>query len=191
MIYFRGMKYLSIIFLAAFLSTGCKEFNPCFNVTCHNGGYCANGQCNCPAGYSGSDCREVIPPKRIRVTKVSVNKFPATKANGAGWDMTSAADIYIEILKDNRVIWKSGTTNNANPNQVYTVDLSNTSTYIESPEREHVIRITDFDKFTDSDFMGGIRFIPYGQSLYQAFPSTKTVRSDKGLDFTLEYEYSW
>lgn len=54
---------LNSLLFCLFLLVGfssCEKEDPCQNVTCINGGTCVNGACNCPSGYSGSDCS--IPP---------------------------------------------------------------------------------------------------------------------------------
>ncbi len=35
--------------------------NPCENVICQNGGICINGDCDCPPGYSGTNCQIYDP----------------------------------------------------------------------------------------------------------------------------------
>lgn len=32
------------------------EVDPCSELSCKNGGNCANGHCQCPAGYEGAEC---------------------------------------------------------------------------------------------------------------------------------------
>ncbi len=32
------------------------ESDPCLELSCKNGGSCANGTCQCPAGYEGAEC---------------------------------------------------------------------------------------------------------------------------------------
>jgi hypothetical protein len=52
------MNQLLITIFAALLlglSVGCKK-DPCKSVTCNNGATCADGTCNCTAGFTGSDC---------------------------------------------------------------------------------------------------------------------------------------
>jgi hypothetical protein len=52
------MRQLTILFFfTAFLTvfSGCKK-DPCETTTCLNGGVCNDGDCDCPAGYSGAQC---------------------------------------------------------------------------------------------------------------------------------------
>src|SRR5690606_28956999 len=95
------MKKIIILILAVIgLMTinSCEKENPnitdsCQDITCLNDGYCANGQCVCTQGYTGANCSQQVTPSQIRITKIEVMKFPATDG-GAGWDLTSAPDIY-------------------------------------------------------------------------------------------------
>lgn len=54
------MKHLLIIsLLISCLFASCnkdEETDPCENVSCLNNGYCDNGQCVCPLGFSGVNC---------------------------------------------------------------------------------------------------------------------------------------
>lgn len=34
--------------------------DPCDAITCHNGGWCLSGTCNCPPGYTGTQCEIAI-----------------------------------------------------------------------------------------------------------------------------------
>jgi len=50
---------LSLFFIGSF--TACEneimeDQDPCEQIECLNGGYCLNGSCNCPEGYTGSLC---------------------------------------------------------------------------------------------------------------------------------------
>ena len=40
---------------ALFVSHSCTK-DPCEDVVCQNGGTCADGKCNCAAGYEGTNC---------------------------------------------------------------------------------------------------------------------------------------
>lgn len=48
---------LVVLFLITGFGTGCKD--ECDNVSCEHGGTCVDGSCNCPAGYSGTNCEIV------------------------------------------------------------------------------------------------------------------------------------
>lgn len=45
---------LALFTVATFAFTSCKD--ECKDVTCQNGGTCTEGVCDCPEGYSGSEC---------------------------------------------------------------------------------------------------------------------------------------
>lgn len=50
---------LPMLFFA--LSFSSCEKDPCSSVPCLNGGFCNNGTCECPTGYSGVNCQDFDP----------------------------------------------------------------------------------------------------------------------------------
>lgn len=53
---------LPLLFVATIFSSCQKDDpivppDPCENVTCLNNGFCLNGTCDCPPGYSGNQCQ--------------------------------------------------------------------------------------------------------------------------------------
>lgn len=179
------------ILLSVTLLDSCKEkeTDPCDNVTCLNGGYCANGDCVCPQGYGGSDCSQQIIPSKIRISKIEVTKFPATDNDGAGWDVASGPDIQPEILLAGNTIWKSNEYyQNADPSQNYSFEL-NPVVDLTNPQSQYSIRLYDYDDFSVSDFMGGINFVPYSNT--NGFPTVIDLDAGGAVTFKLYVTYVW
>jgi len=165
----------------------CKK-DPCDSTVCHNGGYCANGQCVCPQGYTGADCSQQVTPTQMRITKIEVTRFPATDG-GAGWDLTSGPDIYPTLSLGSSTIWSSPTYyQNANPSNVYEF-IPNPAIVLNSPISQYTIRLYDYDDLDADDFMGGINFTPYNST--GGFPSVRTIDAGGSVAFKLTYTYSW
>lgn len=189
------MKNKNIFFVIFLLGltvafSGCKkdDIDPCEGITCLNGGTCANGQCNCPEGYSGSDCSQQVTPDKIRVTKIEITRFPATD-NGAGWDLTSGPDIYPKLSLGSTEIWTSEDYyQNADPSTVYSFDI-NPIVNLSSPNDRYTISLYDYDDFDADDFMGGIIFTPYSSN--NGFPSTINLDAGGDVAFRLHVNYVW
>lgn len=180
------MKKLSfLILLSVFALTGCKEDDPCENITCLNDGYCANGSCVCPEGYEGSDCSQQETPSKITITKIIITNFPATD-NGAGWDLTSGPELYPTFSKDNTVIWKSESYyTDADPVYAHSFTLSEDIT---EPTDRYAIKLYDYDTSDDDDYMGGIEFTPYTNT--NGFPAVKTL-SVGSIIIDVYLSYTW
>lgn len=189
----KTIKFLfqAIILLSITFSSCKKEetnSDPCKNITCLNGGHCANAQCVCPQGYTGADCSQQITPSKIRVTKIEVTRFPA-KDNGADWDDflegQSDPDIYPALFEANTVIWNSSnyitdasqTTYAFTPNQ--TIELN--------PTTQYSIQLYDHDAVTSDDFIEGIIFTPYSST--NGFPSTRILDAGGTVAFKAYLTY--
>lgn len=161
--------------------------DPCTGIVCKNGGHCANGSCVCAAGYKGSDCSLQITPTKITITKIQVTKFPATNANGGGWDLTSGPDIRPQISKGSIILWLSPSySEDANQSTIYNFTLS-TPINITTPTDQYTISLYDYDTISD-EWMGGWYFTPYSNT--NGFPPTLVV-GDATLSFTLHLTYTW
>lgn len=184
------MRQLTILFFfTAFMTviSGCKK-DPCETTVCQNDGYCANGDCVCPEGFTGADCSQQETPDKIRITKIEITRFQATD-NGAGWDLSSGPDIYPELSKGSTNLYSASTFyQNADPSSNYSFDL-NPAIDIVSPNDQYTIRLYDFDDFDADDFMGGINFTPYSSN--NGFPNTINLDAGGDVSFTLYVDYVW
>ena len=95
-----------IVLSIAMLMYGCSKDSPtsnaanCAPIACLNGGVSRpDCGCNCPQGYTGSNCGTQITPSRVTITKIRVKKFPDSD-NGDWWDTfpSSDADIYVTLV---------------------------------------------------------------------------------------------
>ena len=179
---------------------------PCTPIACLNGGVSRSDcGCNCPQGYTGSNCGTQLTPSKILISKIRVNYFNNLDS-GSNWDPsfpTSSLltpDIYVSIQDaSNNTIYSTPT--------YYANVLSNGTNYFDfTPTNAIQLPIsTDFSSFTiylydfdgaDSninsadDLMGKKLFFPY--SSYGGFPTTITVTdSAYPVSFTLTVSYVW
>lgn len=188
------MKNYSILVLF-FLSinllfySSCVKDDPCDLITCLNGGFCVNGECDCPEGFTGPDCSNQQTPTSIRITNIEVTRLPATKANGAGWDLNSGADIYVQMLYNNNNIYEHSTYyENVNSSQNYSFQ-PNTNLNLTNPTNRYVIRLYDYDSLDADDFMGGIEFTPYTSN--NGFPNKVILDANGDVAFELTYQYTF
>lgn len=139
----------------------CETYDQCYNIICLNGGNCVNGACNCPEGFSGSDCSVIVAPSKMIIDKIYVYDFPETD-NGAGWDLSSAPDVYFVLYKGTQLVIESQTYyQDALPNNgPFTFDLS-PDFEIDAPQSQYSIVLYDYDDLDSDDYMGGITFTPY------------------------------
>lgn len=184
-------RLLVLAFLLIAFSCKKENADPCDNTVCLNGGHCVNGDCVCPEGYGGADCSQQITPRKIKITKIEVTKFPATNDNGGGWDPSNGADIYLKLSKDDSQLWKSSDTynyQNASAAAMYSFDISS-SVDLTEPNDRYTISLYDYDDFDADDFMGGIIFTPYTNS--NGFPPVVTLDANGGVAFKLHLSYVW
>lgn len=177
-----------LLFFLPILLIQCSDpVDPCEDVTCFNNGYCRNGACVCPDGFTGADCSKEITPDRITIKRISVTRFPATKPDGGGWDLLDGADLLIVLYDENEaVLWESNFYEDANTSNVYDYfpDIS-----ISDANSKYIVRVFDYDYFDSNDFMGGIIFPGYLKNL--RFPLQYTIDAGENVAFEFEVKYYW
>lgn len=160
------MKTVSYIIVLALFMFSCKKDDPCEGVSCLNDGSCIDGTCFCVGLWTGKRCNEQIRPTLITMKGISVTKMPATDASGAGWDLTSGADIYVivrqgaDVLLDTSSDWRQNAGVGTSWN--YTFSTLDTTTPLS-------IELWDFDDFDTDDYMGGINGFIYSDT--NGFPT--------------------
>lgn len=191
-------KNLSILSLLLIFIVSCsKDDNndACSPINCLNGGtQTVNCGCDCPDGFSGSDCSTKLTPSSIKITKVDVKKFPDTN-NGNWWDIlpNSDADIYFTIQNESQVeIYEHPTkyedASGLNITYPFTLDPALT---INNVTNFHRIYLYDDDGLLAHDLIDHIIFKPY-DSLREGFPTNLTITNLTDTfecDITLEYNF--
>ncbi len=193
----RNLLFIAIILLSF---SACKKEeksptdptnpnNPCFGITCLNGGHCVNGDCDCPTQWTGPDCGNQKTPSSILIDKIIVNHFPPTD-NGAGWDLTSGADIYVKVYTESEtLIYKHASFyQNADPNQPHSFTISPPISITNTSGR-YIVRLYDNDGTSSDDYIAGIIFNIYSNT--NGFPSKMRFDAGAGFDFDMEVRYNF
>ena len=168
----------------------CKKDDPCENITCLNGGTCANGECSCPTGYTGPDCSQLLIPKSIKIRDIKVTKFPATRPNGNSWDFTNGADLYVALGQGTSIL-----TTNRNSTVFDAIsspiEWQNPPSFImfSGGDPDFCILLYDADEFGDDELIDGVCYTFFSSSS-TSFPETINLSYTGGsVDFTLTLEY--
>ncbi len=189
-------KTVSILSLVLILMVSCsKDDNDgCTPINCLNGGtQTADCGCDCEEGYTGSNCATKLVPTSVKITNITVKKFPDTN-NGNWWDTfpNSDADIYITINNSSDVeIYNHPTfyEDASGLNVSYPFTLT-PPLIINDVTGIHVLNLFDLDTFQD-DFITLLLFRPYDSSR-EGFPTSITLANTTNTfecDFTLEYSF--
>ncbi len=146
------MKNILHLFVLALMAFSCKkDSDPCDGVQCANG-KCVDGSCLCEGLWIGEKCDIQSTPILITVRGIAVTNMPPTD-NGAGWDLTSGADIYVVILQDGNELLNTSDDWRQNAVGVTSWQRTFTSFSANSPI---TIQLWDFDDFDADDFMGSL-----------------------------------
>lgn len=168
--------------------TNCQDFDPCVGINCLNGGICNNGQCDCPSGYTGTDCSVPLTPTSMTIRRVTVTKYPTTKSNGAGWDLSTGPDCFITLnvgTSSNQNDFVSGFTYNNTTSQTleYNTGFPINLTGLNS---DFSLGLWDEDSPDPDDFMDGVSFTPINYT--SGFPNSFTL--DVG-SFAARLDVTW
>lgn len=182
-----SLKILAFLLLS--ISFSCDKDEVCELINCENGGTCINGSCNCTAGYTGGNCSQQIVPSSIRITKITVLRFPSTNENGETWDLGNGADIYVALgFQDSLLYEYPSHIENASP--IIPHDFIMTDDWrIRNPNDRYTVALFDFDDLDPIEFMGGVEFSPYNST--NKFPAKITVDAEGTIAFELSLEYSF
>lgn len=171
----------------------------CTQITCLNGGTATvNCGCNCPTGYTGTNCGTQAMPTKILINKIKVIKFPNTRPNGTAWDSSALPpfdkpDIFPVLFNSSNVVLFAGfprqdvaSTGNDNFSFFPSVPIE-----ITTPTASFSLGLYDEDTSTTQETMGGF-FNVFIYSSTGGFPSTITVGSTADIvRFELELSYVW
>lgn len=176
------MKKLLFLLLPMLTVMSCVD-DPCDGILCYNDGYCVDGTCECPLGYTGEDCGFQVTPYKIVLKSIRVTDFPATDGPYS-WDAGSDPDIYPTIYKNDNLIFESS---------AYFVDAYHGDIFefnmdfdLTKPLDTYAILLYDYDSVGEDDFMSGIEFVPYHDT--NGFPNEIHL-SAGGMSVTLVVEY--
>ena len=191
------IKSAMLIILVLFFGCSSDDSSEsCTPIACKNGGVFLNCACDCPQGYTGSDCSQFITPSSIRIHKLTIIKFPAFNANGQLWDNdlignSQKADIYVKMANaEGMIINEDGNAfDNADPNTPYTYIVSPYKT-INSVSLPIVLQLYN-DNVSDADeLMMQASFQLYTQN--QSFDNIIEFSNTSGtFKFQFEVTYTW
>jgi hypothetical protein len=192
------LKITAFVFLTLnFL--GCSSDSSddsCTPIACLNNGISnSDCGCDCPLGYSGSNCGTIVPPLKVIITKVVVKAFPNLNPQGFLWDGTNDADIYIKFNSGTNVIYDhptfiSNAPGGSNLNYQFTLSPILQITNVNSPL---IVSLWDYDlgdiPSNADDNIASAGFFPFNGN---SFPSTITITDPTSPTiFEIHLSYQW
>lgn len=195
----KKLLKISAFVLLALNFSGCSSDSsetPCTPIACLNNGVSnSDCGCDCPVGYSGTNCGTIVTPSKVIITKVVVKAFPNLNDSGFLWDGTNDADIYIKFNNGTTDVYDhptylSNTTGGTILNYQFTLSPNLQITNVNSLM---FVELWDYDlgdiPANADDFMVSAPFLPFNGN---SFPSVLTVNSlTSQTTFELHLTYQW
>lgn len=196
-----------LVLLLVFFLFNCSSDSttPCVPISCLNGGTSTpDCGCDCPQGYTGSDCSTQVTPTKIAITKIRVKYLPNTTTTGY-WDIiglnptNASPDILVTMVNSSFTeIYRSTTyyKNVISDGVTYYDFVPSTPISITSVNSVFALNLWDYDGADSNindgidDNMGIVRHYVYSST--GGFPSTVTVSDTTiPLSFELTLSYTW
>lgn len=114
---------------------------------------------------------------KIWVRGLTVKDFPATEANGAGWDLFDGPDLYFTISHNNTVIYT---------HPQFVEDPTPSPYTLMHRKIRHAVTLWDYDDFDADDRIGGVEFTPYDERV--GFVEEIPIKFGE-IEFTLTVDY--
>ena len=195
-------KRLSILTVLVLLFNSCtKDSIPstaCTPIPCLNGGTSrADCGCDCPQGFTGTNCGTQVTPSQIRITKIRVKKFPNLKPNGSNWDTFvlpgyEKPDIFPALFpfQGTSVLFAGTPINDSFSYGNDSFDFTPTTPIVITQiNQQYTLILYDDDGSTITpETMGGFNFYIYNSS--GGFPTVMSLNSPTssyGFELTLSY----
>ena len=189
---------LSILISTSLSCSSDSDSDDCETINCLNGGTFVNCQCDCPEGYTGSNCATQVTPSRVIINKAIVKVFPNSN-NGEFWDFAipntedAFPDVYItfqdadvNIIYDSPIFYENAISGEGTFFE-FTITPSLELATFDDP---FLVNIWDYDVNNEDDFMTSFGFFAYTSD--NGFPEIITVVSQSNeILVDLEVSYEW
>lgn len=157
-------------------------------IACSTMLFACNKNKDCALGFIGDNCDIQETPQSITLNSTDISNFPATKADGAGWDLSDGPDIYFKIMLGGAVIYTSETKNDVLPGSEL-VFTDGTPFNFENVTDNYTVTFFDDDGILGSDEMGSFSINLYSSN--NNFPNVITYTNPGGSSFVFSFHVDY
>lgn len=139
------MRYFTFLLFLSLSLFSCVEDEPCDTLVCINDGVCNDGTCDCPEGFSGENCENIIEPTTIDLTQITLTTFIPLDINLAivDNDYSCVSGLKMRILSADNIIYDSNTLELACFEEEHEFEISNNISFV--PNRVYTFELLDID----------------------------------------------
>lgn len=118
-----------------------------------------------------------ITPGNVYLRQITINQIPFNDSQGAGWDLTTGPDVYIDVVSGGTIVVSSSVVYDVTQSQLPIQYTLSNPYQISNWSQQYRIDIWDYDDLSNDDYIGSVNFTINGINQANNYPTTSTIQN--------------